>query len=1169
MLNLTTLINGNPTSGYWQFDGIKDFDGNIISDPIDVSWINNSGGLTTTASYNIGDTITSEYDISIITDDNNGVYCFTWVATSVGTCPPQSTSVYFNVKDGLISTATPVLICRDHEDGDVNVTVPVTILNSNGTPLLDPDALLQVFRWSPDGCLPGQALPFNATFGWNPPNAEIYFTIPDGYQQPANFGVCVDFCVSVETDDACEVQDVARACIAPKLGAGPSGSETICYTFDGTTFSMNNIFTSDVNTAGNDILQKYEVTYDGTTTIISGNTYTVTNEGVYTFTYTQTYLDPNNPANKCVDTATYTVTVENCCDIEVIVDIPEICNGDDLEYTITINQNGEPAFTGGDPAAFIFQIWDGAPAIGTLIADLGQVLTNTSTYSVTLSGTEGPDYWGLGPGSHNLILYINTANDWSCRVPFIPITIDIVDCDNCFLPNRSAVICKIAEGSFPSFNVSYPIGFGSTDMDNFTGLNGTGNNTVNLGTGADANLVVGTICSTPAPNGTPTDRVCFVGDDTTLPGTYTFTAQAVGSGGICVTEATYTIVVLPNLDLNNTEINLCYEDAVTLNLVEELENVNTSTLAYNGMTNLPPSTGLGNLTLISGNPGNGSLDLQNGTYNSSLETNVPQTIVVQYEYDPVNDPTYNPGSITQNGTPCTAIGTITINIEYCDECSQLDLELKDISTAPGQISFGELCENGNPITNYLISWRDENGVEVFQSGAGSYYTGPPIISHPQIGYIAAGELTPYILNSDIGDDLDCLNPITVLPILPCNDPFELSYNGPGGVPASCFEVEFDNTIENLYFDLTSQPNGDSISVEYNGVEIFNSYTQLGFDIQTGFTNHTSLVIPIPYVNGVNTAKVTVFNNAQADNNGNIPSTIWDMTISCCGPTESCPIPMPSPIVTGYGYDANCRCIISYSPAWGWNDVNAQNDASELCASVLNINGGTKTPYTTSKSISVGGCVEEKIDELLGCTDSSISIISTADGYTMNITNTALYNDLKTLINNHTSNQEALIKIKLRDSPCNIIDGVFKRDFYILPYWNSNNGSLLFDDINQIITVESLLPNPIPEPDCINCYQNLKNRYDSIITTTSSNYSAFEFADVRIPIQSNVPPSKDFEDRIYTLECGQQSKRYNFIFRDTDCPCESWELYEQDQNGNYTILIDPGPDFTSCGGGSNT
>lgn len=249
-------------------------------------------------------------------------------------------------------------------------------------------------------------------------------------------------------------------------------------------------------------------------------------------------------------------------------------------------------------------------------------------------------------------------------------------------------------------------------------------------------------------------------------------------------------------------------------------------------------------------------------------------------------------TITNGGAIST--GTVNYNIlNTCNPCINFDF---GFSFNCAETCWTTLTYNGNPVTNYLIKLKKpDNSFYVLPSGitfsiASGTYSNPLSFPPNLCAYIEANTYTLYIEFSDYGNNLDCLaNTYTILPML-CGSSCQFQYNGPGGPAAQlAFDVEVSPTATiSTSFSANKVPDG--MVIMYNGQPIYHTgnsadcpyisnsaFSQAYANcVNCNYLPETPIqtaVTPVPYVPGVNTAKIIVFGYPCA------ATTVWNLSVS--------------------------------------------------------------------------------------------------------------------------------------------------------------------------------------------------------------------------------------------------------------------------------------------------
>lgn len=467
-----------------------------------------------------------------------------------------------------------------------------------------------------------------------------------------------------------------------------------------------------------------------------------------------------------------------------------------------------------------------------------------------------------------------------------------------------------------------------------------------------------------------------------------------------------------------------------------------------------------------------------------------------------------------------------------------------VNASPGKLSWDVLKLSGVPVTNYLISWRRvSDNVEMFQSAAGSYYNSSDTYPHPRNGVpIAADTYVPYILNSDLGDNLDCLPHVTV-PAVNCNTGYSLSYNGAGGIRASeTITMNVDSGTGHIKIGINTQTVADKIQVKYNGSTIFDSG-----NISTG-THWKLYVVPITYVSGVNTADIIITNSTPSEN------TIWSIKLACCTTKTSCPITLP--IVTmNVSQNSNCGCDFKPNRTYdNWDDI-----WDDFCLQV--------NDYPNEQFYVVGGCGTTEIDSYSTCVScDSITLQKTSGsaGFILTFPSScqSRYETLRDQVNACTANQ--WISLVLKTTVCTSDGTSITVEFF------PDRGTVTMTDATRTIEYTCGSTNPFPN-SCTGCdvkryntYQSAYNKLNNASSPifTNSPYKSILRSAITDALALAVNPFT-FTDWIDT-ECGLVERKYKVTFRDNFCPCISWQMFEDTNNdGTYETLRTQGSYSGSC------
>jgi hypothetical protein len=475
----------------------------------------------------------------------------------------------------------------------------------------------------------------------------------------------------------------------------------------------------------------------------------------------------------------------------------------------------------------------------------------------------------------------------------------------------------------------------------------------------------------------------------------------------------------------------------------------------------------------------------------------------------------------------------TLYVVIANPCAGITMS---ITPGIGKVSWGTLNLSGVPMTNYLISWRTSPGdVEVFQSGAGSYYNALTMYPHPSSNIpLPVGAYYPYILFSDAGDDLDCL-PVFNVDAVVCGTDYGLTYSGPGGVAATqSVSVAVDAGTGYIKIGIQTQTVADKVQVRYNSVIIFDSG-----NITTGFA-YQMFVVPITFVPSQNYAEVIVTNSTPAQ------QTNFRLYINCCTTLSSCPLVLDTTAITA-ALNTSCGCVFTNVPTY----QNFYPDLfSSLCQNV--------DSYAASYLMQAGGCgVSYLPGANLVCVDCGSTVVSKPIGIVgvrivIPFPCSTRYASIKARLLSITD-PDTFVDIQFKNSAC-VGDG----SFTTVKIWPAH-GTMTFDDVTRTIQYNMAAVNPYTNT-CTDCetllytaYENYLNLYSNpgnpVFGTFQSIYSD------RAVTAAPLATADIFFNEIIVSDCGTTERRYKIDYRNDDCPCASWQLWEDvTLTGLYTTLI---------------
>lgn len=470
-----------------------------------------------------------------------------------------------------------------------------------------------------------------------------------------------------------------------------------------------------------------------------------------------------------------------------------------------------------------------------------------------------------------------------------------------------------------------------------------------------------------------------------------------------------------------------------------------------------------------------------------------------------------------------------IEVSVSNPCDQVTMA---ISVTAGKLSFQQLKKNGVVVTNYLISWRNPSNVELFKSAAGTYFNAGTTLAHPTNNYPFSGSIKPYILNSDFGNNQDCLAGV-IVPNVACNSNYSLNYAGAGGAAANqTILMDVDGSTGFIKVGFTTYTIADTLEVKYNGSTVLNTGP-----VATGFQLQEFLA-PIVYVPGVNTAQVIITNSTPSE------QTKYDLLLKCCNPKTSCPVTLNTLTMTATPNPLSCGC--SFQPGNTYGSMLAVFNA--LCLNV--------SSYSPALAISVGGCISSIFQTDAVCLNVDVAVTkpSGSNGVVIEFgaSGNARYLSLKAQLQACLANE--WVTIGFKTTICSS-DGTI-RNAIIFP----THGTLTFLDASRRITYIPNVMNPF-STSCTSCeviangaYSTMLSVYDQGIgSPLYANYLAISYNQRMRPAPQAVNSFYSFTEQIVT-ECGTVIRKYRLTFRNTACPCQSWQLFEDTNlDGTFETL----------------
>jgi hypothetical protein len=318
---------------------------------------------------------------------------------------------------------------------------------------------------------------------------------------------------------------------------------------------------------------------------------------------------------------------------------------------------------------------------------------------------------------------------------------------------------------------------------------------------------------------------------------------------------------------------------------------------------------------------------------------------------------------------------------------------------------------------------------------------------------------------------------------------------------------------------------DLLEVIYNGVTIYSSNNQTS-------PTQTPFVIPITYVSGQNYVTFMVTNSNPASN------TIWSISdVSCCS-TINCPTQANVPQITSISSALNASCGCTLTPTYSTTALSCS---------------GCGNPSRTIQ-ISSGDCTWQQLSTNNTCENETVVITKlTGASKSFDFSSSTNYLIFKNMLQGATGDQ--MIQYYFHSQTCGN-DGT-QVSYNFMP----THHTITYDDVNFIVTVTVSSTNPFSN-NCTNCNAIKFAQYASIYSIFNSTQVSGTFLSIRSRRShnagtTNVNPSTF--SSIITCSggtCGANlDRRYRISYRDTSCPCQSWQLHEDtDDNGTYETLV---------------
>ncbi len=853
-------------------------------------------------------------------------------------------------------------------------------------------------------------------------------------------------------------------------------------------------------------------------TVGTGTTYNFTSSVTGTYAISVTVTDLNG----CSFTDTRNITVIQCCGMTLGITPTTIsvCTNQDATFTVT------PV---GGTAPYTYS-WTYSVPSGPVIG----------------AGTGNPKTFNFStPNTYTIVCTVTDA--LGCQVSIFA-TMTVTTCTSCVCtPSLSLAGC-ILTGSFAG------AGCGSFTYQLQYSATGTGWSVVTSGLASTG----GTFTHTPTANG-------FYRLVINASGCGTFTTTDVS-----VTCYSATCTNAPTLTLNGTNSSTCMTNPITVTGNTFGGSATSVTLTHNGLGTLTPSStstspfsftytpsvsDIGQtriITITTNNPLGAPCVAQTRQY--SIQINSTPTVSITSPNTAmcigdtrtlVGSPTggtwslTGPGTITGSTLTATGVGTINITYTYSNGlCSNTATQSISVTSCPcqgltmtvtpvtGGVSFGTLNFNGVAQNNYQIQWRrcSDNSV-LFTSGMGTG-SGAGIYPHPSSNVPLVGDCYyPFIVFSPQGSNLNCLPQFTVANWT-CANPPTYTYNGPGGSAATRefrMDIASSTNIRIANFQTLTVP--DLLEVIYNGVTLYSSNNQ------TSLTQ-APFVIPITYVSGQNYVTFRVTNSNPASN------TIWTISnVSCCS-TIVCPSMSDVPQITSLSAVLNAQCGCTFTPTFSTYTLNCS---------------GCGNPSTIQVS-SVGNCLWQQVSNNNTCYNETV-LISKLSGSSksFDFSSSVNYNLVKAAIQAATGDQRVLVQF--HTATCGN-DGIIV-EYQLMP----THHTISYDDVNFLITITIPATNPFAN-NCNNCNALKFSSYNSIYNNFNSTNSTGTYQSIRLVRSESATQNAVLPATFTTLirctggTCGADlDRKYRRSYRDTNCPCQSWQLHEDtDDNGTYETLV---------------
>ena len=850
----------------------------------------------------------------------------------------------------------------------------------------------------------------------------------------------------------------------------------------------------------------------------TATTYNFTPPSTGTYVIAVTVTDANN----CTFTDTRNITVIQCCGMTLSISptTTSVCTNQDATFTVTPS-GGTAPYT----YAWTYSVPSG-PVIG--------------------AGTGNPKTFNF-PTANTYTIVCTVTDALGCQVSIFA-TMTVTTCTSCVCTPSLTLAGCILTGSFAG------AGCGSFTYQLQYSATGTGWSVVQSGLASTG----GSFTHTPTANG-------FYRLVINASGCGTFTTADVS-----VTCFNPTCTNPTTLTLSGTGQTICGLSPITISGNTFGGSATSVTITENGTGTITPSSSGTSPFSFTYTPTSGDY-LQ--TVTVTVTTNnplgnpcVPQTRTYGITVNPIPTPTITstnanicvgqtrtittnptggtlsvsgPATLVGNTLTATGIGTITLTYSLTSQgCTGTTTQMILSESCPcdglsmtitpviGGVSFGTLNFNGVAQTNYRIEWRkcSDNSV-VFTSGMGTG-AGTGIYPHPSSNIPLVGDCYyAFIVFSPQGSNLDCFPDFTVANWT-CLNPPSYTYNGPGGASATReFRMDISTSTNIRIGNFQTQVVPDLLEVIYNGVTIYSSNNQTS-------PTQTPFVIPITYVSGQNYVTFMVTNSNPSSN------TIWSISdVSCCS-TINCPTQANVPQITSISSALNASCGCTLTPTYSTTALSCS---------------GCGNPSRTTQ-ISSGDCTWQQLSANNTCENETVVITKlTGASKSFDFSSSTNYLIFKNMLQGATGDQ--MIRYYFHSQTCGN-DGT-QVSYNFMP----THHTITYDDVNFIVTVTVSSTNPFSN-NCTNCNAIKFAQYASIYSIFNTTQVSGTFLSIRSRRShnagtTNVNPSTF--SSIITCSggtCGANlDRRYRISYRNTSCPCQSWQLHEDtDDNGTYETLV---------------